>query len=168
MSFYTFQHYTFEIDLSSKSSSHQNNPELMLRNLQSQLQSRQLASSSSVPTIMNLNFLPIIPWTPSTKFLKLLDNFDSTILNQFPCAPCSFCGRLMYPQKCEWLSYDDNYSYPLLKAYPNCQPESLLTFHTRPPKRIAVCSTCKKPDTRYAFPFLHPIPDEIQAVPLKK
>jgi len=61
MSFYTFQHYTFEIDLSSESSSHQNNPELMLRNLQSQLQSRQLASSSSVPTIMNLNFLPIIP-----------------------------------------------------------------------------------------------------------
>jgi hypothetical protein len=168
MSFHTFQHYTFDVDLPSESSSHQNNPELMLRNLQSQLQSRQLASLSSAPALINLNPLPIIPWIPSTKFLKLLDNFDSSILNQFPCAPCAFCGRLMYPQKCEWVSYDSNYSYPLLEAYPDCQPESLLTFHTRPPRRVAVCSTCKKPNTRYAFPFLHPIPDEIKAVPLKK
>ena len=113
MSFHTFQHYTFDIDLPSEPSNNQNNPELMLRNLQSQLQSCQLASSSPASTLINLNSLPIIPWTPSTKFLKLLDNFDSTILNQFPCAPCAFCGCLMYPLKCEWLSYDDNYLYPL-------------------------------------------------------
>jgi hypothetical protein len=165
MSFHTFQHYTFDTDLSSES---QSNPELMLRELQSQLQSRQLAYSPPNPTFINLNPLPIIPWTPSTKFLKLLDNFNLSILNQFPCAPCAFCGRLMYPEKCEWLPYDDSYLYPLLKAYPEQQPELLLTFHTRSPKRIAVCSSCKNPNSRYAFPSLHPIPNEIQDVPLKK
>jgi hypothetical protein len=166
MSSHTFQHYIFDADLPSDESLADS--QLMLRNLQSQLQSRQLASLSPTPTLINPNHLPIIPWTPSTKFSRLLSNFNSTILNQFPCAPCAFCGRLMYPLKCEWLLYEDNYSYPLLEAYPERQPESLLTFHTRLPKRIAVCSSCKKPSTRYVFPFLYPIPDEIQAVPLKK
>lgn len=168
MSFHTYQHYTFDTDLPSESPNNENNPELMLRNLQYQLQSRQHALLSPTPALINLNPLPIIPWTPSPKFSKLLDNFDSTILNQFPCAPCTFCGRLMYPLKCEWLLYDDNYSYPLLEAYPELQPETLLTFHPRPPKRVAVCTSCKKPNTRYTFPSLHPIPNEIQAVPLKK
>ena len=173
MSFHTFQHYSFDTDYPSESPNDQSDSELMLRNLQSQLQSRQLAFSLpvvfSAPTPIDLNSLSIVPWTPSTKFLKLLDNFNSSILNQFPCAPCAFCGRLIYPQKCEWLSYDDNYLYPLLEAYPEHQiPESLLTFHTRLPKRIAICLSCKNPNTRYAFPFLYPIPSEIQAVPLKK
>ncbi|CAB4375482.1 unnamed protein product [Rhizophagus irregularis] len=114
MSYHTFQYYTFDTDLQPELTDYQNNPEQMLRNLQSQLQSyQQLRSLSVVSTPINLNPLPIIPWIPSTKFLKLLDNFDSSILNQFPCAPCAFCGRLMYPQKCEWLPYDDNCSYPL-------------------------------------------------------
>lgn len=166
MSYHTFQHYIFDTNLPSESSS-PNDPQVILRNLQSQLQSRQIALSSpvfSVPTIP----LPISPWTPSTKFSKLLDKFNSNILNQFPCAPCAFCGRLMYPQKCEWLPYDDNYLYPLLEANPESQPESLLTFHTSLPKRIAVCSSCKNPNNRYAFPFLHPIPNEIQAIPINK
>jgi hypothetical protein len=165
MSYHTFQHYTFDTDLPSESPS---NPELMLRELQSQLQSRQLAYSPPDPIFTNLNSLPITPWTPSTKFSKLLDKFNSSILNQFPCAPCAFCGRLMYPEKCEWLPYVDSYLYPLLEAYPEQQPESLLIFHTRSPKRIAVCSSCKNSNNRYAFPFLHPIPNEIQNVPLKK
>src|SRR6266480_210260 len=163
MSFHTFQYYTFDADPSSESPSQ---PELMLRELQSQLQSRQLASSSSALTSMNLNPLPIIPWIPSIKFTKLLDKFKSSILNQFPCAPCAFCGRLMYPEKCEWLPYDNSYLYPLLEAYPEHQSEDLLTFHTKLPKCISVCSSCKKPNTRYPFPILQPIPDKIQAVPI--
>ncbi|CAB4441264.1 unnamed protein product [Rhizophagus irregularis] len=134
MSFHTFQHYTFDTDLPFESS---DDPQHMLRNLQSQLQSRQLATLSSAPTLIDLNPLPITSWIPSTKFLKLLDNFNSTILNQFPCASCAFCGHLMYPLKCQWLLYENSYLYPLLQAYPECQSESLLTFHTRSPKRIA-------------------------------
>jgi hypothetical protein len=172
MSYNIYQHYTFDTDLPSELPSDQNGPEIMLRNLQSQLQTRQLASSSPIifsdPTLINLNPLPIIPWTPSKKFSKLLDNFDSSILNQFPCAPCAYCGRLMYPLKCEWLPYVDNYPYPLLEAYPEHEPESLLIFHTRLPKRIAVCKSCKNINNRYGFPFLYPIPNEIQAIPINK
>ena len=169
MSFHTFQHYIFETNLPSESSSHQDDSELTLRDLESQLYQLQSHQPTSLPiTFPSTLSLPITPWIPSKKFLKLLNKFDSDILKQFPCAPCAFCGRLMYPLKCEWLLYDDNYSYPLLEAYPEQQPESLLTFHTISPERIAVCSSCKNPDTRYAFPSLYPIPDEIQAIPINK
>jgi hypothetical protein len=57
MSFHNFQHYTFDTDLPSESPA---DPELMLRNLLSQLQSRQFAASSPAPTLINLNPLPII------------------------------------------------------------------------------------------------------------
>src|SRR2546421_3549239 len=138
MSFHTFQYYTFNTDPPSESpSNNQNEPELMLKELQFQLQSRQLASLSPALTPMNLNSLPIIPWIPSTKFTKLLDNFKSSILNQFPCASCAFCDRLMYSEKCEWLPYDDNYLYLLLEAYSECQSKDLLIFYTKLLKRIS-------------------------------
>ena len=166
MSFHTYQHYIFDTE---QSLNYQNNSETMLRELENQLQSRQLANSTSTLSIPTTpNYLPINPWTPDTKFLNLLSNFNSTILNQFICAACAFCGRLMYPEKCEWLHYNENVSYPLLQAYPEKQPESLLIFHTKSPRRIATCLSCKNPTKRYAFPLLYPIPDEIQTVPLNK
>ncbi|CAG8740203.1 1386_t:CDS:2, partial [Rhizophagus irregularis] len=113
MSFNTYQHYTFDTD---PLTDHQSDPEIMLRQLQNQLQSHQSC----------------------TKFLTLLSNFNLSILNQFICAVCAFCGRLIYPEKCEWLPYDENFSYPLLQAYPETEPKSLLTFHIKPPRRIAV------------------------------
>ncbi|GBC19376.2 PIF1-like helicase domain-containing protein [Rhizophagus irregularis DAOM 181602=DAOM 197198] len=164
MSFNTYQHYTFDTD---PLTDRQSDPEIMLRQLQNQLQSHQSwQHENSMPII--LNYSPIDPWIPSTKFLNLLSNFNLSILNQFVCAVCAFCGRLMYPEKCEWLPYNDNFSYPLLQAYPETEPKSLLTFHIKPPQRIAVCLSCKKPSTRYAFPFLYPIPNEIQAIPIGK
>ncbi|PKY26485.1 hypothetical protein RhiirB3_441815 [Rhizophagus irregularis] len=69
--------------------------------------------------------------------------------------------HLMHPLKCEWLPYDDNYPYLLLEEYPECEPELLLTFYTRPPKHIAVYKSCKNFNNRYRFPFLYPIPNVI-------
>ena len=70
MSFYTYQHYTFEMDLLSEPSlNHQNNPENMFRELQNQLQSRQLANPTHISsTSIISNYLPIDPWIPSTNF----------------------------------------------------------------------------------------------------
>ena len=67
----------------------------MLRDLQNQLQLRQLANSHSppIPSFITLNNLPINPWMPSKKFSNLLTVFNSTILNQFICAACAFCGQ---------------------------------------------------------------------------
>ncbi|CAB4414017.1 unnamed protein product [Rhizophagus irregularis] len=69
--------------------------------------------------------------------------------------------HLIHPLKCEWLPYDNNYPYPLLEAYPEREPESLLTFHTRPPKHIAVYKSYKNFNNRYRFPFLYPVPNVI-------
>src|ERR1044072_6679135 len=150
---------------------HQNDSETILNHLQSQLQLLQLPQLSTLNlnsltfTSTTLNILSISPWIPSPKFLKLLDKFNSTILNQFICATCAFCGHLMYPEKCKWLPYDKSLPYPLLQAYPEKDPKLLLTFHVNLPKYVTICSSCKNPHRRYAFPFLHPIPDKIQVVP---
>ena len=153
---------------------YQDNSENMLRQLQNQIQTFQnnnITNISNFPTFSTINnqiYLSTNPWIPSQKFTKLLNTFKTNILNQFICAPCAFCGCLMYPEKCEWLLYNENFSYPILQAYPQEQINSLLTFHTRPPQRIAVCLSCKKPSTRYPFLFLCPIPNEIKNVPLSK
>jgi hypothetical protein len=165
MSYHTFQQYIFDTDLSSEPSiNFQNNSEAMLMHLQSQLQLRQLATSIPDPSThiyITSNILSPYSYTPSIKFLKLLDNFDSTILNQFICAACVYCGRLMYPEKCKWTHYNENLLYPLLQAYPEKDPLSLLTFHVNLSKHIAICPTCQKSTSRYSFPFFHPIPNEI-------
>ena len=168
MSYHTFQHYIFDTNLSTELSPDQTNSGLMLLDMQSRLQSRQLLHHSSNLATSIFPTLPVIPWIPDAKFLRLLSNFDSNILNQFPCAACAFCGRLMYPEKSEWIHYDETLLYPLLQAYPDIQPRSILTFHTKPPDRISVCFSCKKPSNRYPFPFLYSIPNEIQSVPMRK
>ena len=175
MSYHVFQHYIFETDTSIQPQlNYQDNSENMLRQLQNQLQNLQnnnrtnTSNISNSSTINNQIYLPTNPWIPNQKFTKLLNTFKTSILNQFICASCAFCGRLMYPEKCEWLPYDENFSYPILQARLQEQFDSLLTFHTRLPPRIAVCLSCKKPSTRYIFPILHPIPNEIKAVPLSR
>ncbi|GBB87368.1 hypothetical protein RclHR1_13810001 [Rhizophagus clarus] len=170
MSQHIFQHYVFDTNLSSEPQLNcQDNSENMLRQLQNQLQALQNNNIFNIPNIspiINQNYLPTNPWIPSQKFLTLLNTFKTSILNQFICVLYTFCGRLMYPKKCKWSAYteSDHNNYPLLQAY----PEEQLIFHTSLPKRIAVCLSYKEPLTRYPFPFLCPIPNEIEAVPLNK
>ena len=75
MSYHTFQHYTFDENLPFEPTlNYQSNPEIILRDLQNQLQLRQLANSRSlsIPSFITLNNLPINPWIPSRKFSNLL------------------------------------------------------------------------------------------------
>ncbi|CAG8685037.1 6095_t:CDS:2 [Rhizophagus irregularis] len=74
--------------------------------------------------------------------------------------------HLMHPLKCEWLPYDDNYPYLLLEEYPECEPELLLTFYTRPPKHIAVYKSYF-PSSQTANPFhsAYHLPDDDSAPP---
>ena len=39
------------------------------------------------------------PWQPSVKLSNLKNRFDTSILTQYPCVPCSYCSRLQYPTK---------------------------------------------------------------------
>ena len=106
----------------------------------------------------------ITPWNPSKKLSNLHKSFQQTILNQFPCLPCSNCSYLLYPDKAKWIPYNENILYSFKAAF----PRSKLAFHPRLPARVAVCSACKNNPSRIFPQYLHPIPLEIQAIPLGK
>ena len=104
------------------------------------------------------------PWRPSITLIKLMEKFNNLILYQYPCIPCSYCTKLLYPIECKWENYDQNKIYPLEEYnYPNIR----LVFHpknTLTPS-IAICSSCKNPRTRRNPPKYDPIPIEIQNIP---
>lgn len=108
---------------------------------------------------------PIISWEPSQKFMQVKQKFESYILYQYPCVPCSFCSRLLYPEKAKWTQKIENFEYPLIQANLNLR---LIENPNPPENRIAVCSSCKKNPRRNFPPYLHPIPVEIQQIPLFK
>ena len=107
-------------------------------------------------------------WRPSSKLQKLYDKFQNNILSQWPRIACVYCGKLLYPEKASWIIYDPSITYPLQQEIPHIS----LTFHPDtsriPESRVPTCDSCKKPSTRYSFPYLSPIPEEIASVPLHK
>ena len=134
-----------------------------------ELSSEPVPVAQSVDNVQSastcVNPQPAFPWTPSDKFLNIRAKFESYILYQYPCVPCSYCGKLLYPEKAKWIQNDESYLYPLKQAYPNIE----LTMNPSPPiGRTAVCDSCKKDPGRNFPPYLDSIPDEIQRVPLHK
>ncbi|CAG8786062.1 28742_t:CDS:1 [Racocetra persica] len=103
----------------------------------------------------------IFPWIISEKMQTLIEKFENTILSQFPYVPCSICSRLMYPEKSMWIHRNPNTLYPL-ENY-----KSLVVNPIPPANRIAICHSCKLNPTRNYPPYLHPIPPEIESVPLR-
>src|SRR5581483_10815695 len=98
----------------------------------------------------------------------LYNKFQNNILAQWPRIACVYCGKLLYPDKADWIFYDPSIIYPLQQKI----PDIVLTFHPDtsriPELRIPTCNSCKDPLTRYSFPHLSPIPEEIASVPLHK
>ncbi|GES97112.1 hypothetical protein GLOIN_2v1476739 [Rhizophagus clarus] len=92
----------------------------------------QIIQQQSSPNIL-------IPWRPFKRLNDLHKTFQQTILNQFPCLPCSNCGYLLYPDKAKWIQYSEELSYQFEIAF----PRSKLPLHPFPLARIAVCSICK-------------------------
>jgi hypothetical protein len=125
-------------------------------------QSNQLRNS-----YLQMTQLPQIfsPWNPSEKFKTLKNKFELYIYAQHPCLPCSYCGRMMYPEKSRWILKNNHFTYPLIRAYPNLS----LTFNPNPPNnRIPICDACYKNPSRNFPPYLYPIPPEIDNIPLSK
>ena len=115
--------------------------------------------TSTISTSQSENLLSN-PWQPSNKLSKLYDKFQTTILYQFPCIPCSYCSKLMYPNETRWIKYDPLLIYPLQKFF----PDTSLQFHSNDllPTRIARCASCLKSSTRRHPPKTDKIPKEIQ------
>ena len=42
-------------------------------------------------------------WHPSSQLIKKLRFLHEKAYAQFPCAPCCYCGRLLYPLKAVWV-----------------------------------------------------------------
>src|SRR6266542_5696535 len=107
-------------------------------------------------------------WRPSPKFQRLYDRFQNTILSQWPRIACVYCGRLLYPEKACWIFYDASIIYPLQERVPGVSLPFNPNVNQISELRVSTCESCKKPSTRFSFPHLSPLPEEIVSVPLHK
>lgn len=87
-------------------------------------------------------------WRPSATLRKILTHLTNNEFAQFPCIPCSYCSRLLYPHSTKWIVKDETIRYPFELSY----PEIPLTTHPNNSTKIAVCSGCKSnPDGRLSY-----------------
>ena len=103
-------------------------------------------------------------WRPSDTLHKILRSLYEDDYAQFPCIPCSYCTRLLYPHSTKWLVRDDTIIYSFHFTF----SEMPLTIHPRNPAKIAVCSNCKSHQNNRINYVLAPIPACIQDVPFAK
>jgi hypothetical protein len=122
-----------------------------------------LQNSDYQPSNSNIDLQKI--WRPSQRLRKLHTQFQNTILCQYICIPCAFCGKLLYPAKAKWMPYDENYTYPLEVNFQNISVYIRGEGSTR---NICVCDSCKNNKKRYPCPKLHPIPNVIQVIPISQ
>jgi hypothetical protein len=106
---------------------------------------------------------PPQPWRPSQRLRKLHTQFQNTILCQYICIPCAFCGKLLYPAKAKWIPYDENYAYPLEV---NFQNRRIYMRGEGSARTVCICNSCKNNQKRYPCPKLHPIPNVIEVIPI--
>uniref|UniRef100_U9URS6 Uncharacterized protein n=2 Tax=Rhizophagus irregularis TaxID=588596 RepID=U9URS6_RHIID len=72
------------------------------------------------------------------------------------------------PQKACWSFYNPSITYPLQQRVPNVSLSFNPNINRIPDLRIPTCESCKKPFTRFLFPYLSPLPEEITSVPMHK
>jgi hypothetical protein len=125
-----------------------------------------MLSESSFLHFSSLHYIPHqrTPWRPSTKLIKVIKLLHTDHYLQFPCLPCVFCGRLLYPEKAKWTPYDPTFTYPIKLNYPDYQ----IQLHSQLPERVSCCPSCISSHKRLHFPQLAPIPDAIVNVPYHK
>jgi hypothetical protein len=111
----------------------------------------------------NDDLLQLQPWRPSPRLRKLHTQFQNTILCQYICIPCAFCGKLLYPAKAKWMPYDENCTYPLEVNFQNVNVYMRGEGSTR---IVCVCDSCKNNRKRYPCPKLYPIPNVIDVIPI--
>ncbi|CAB4437019.1 unnamed protein product [Rhizophagus irregularis] len=107
-------------------------------------------------------------WKPLSSLKRLYDRFQNTTLSQWPRIPCVYCGRILYPEKACWTFYDSSVTYPLQQNVPSISLSFNPNVNCIPDLRVPTCKSCKKPSTRFPFPHLSPLPEEIHSVPPHK
>ena len=93
-------------------------------------------------------------WRPSNTLRKILCRLYEDDYTQFPCVPCSYCSRLLYPHSAKWIIRDETVTYPFQSSF----PETPLITHPRYSAKIAVCDSCKSNSNNQITCKLAPIP----------
>ena len=63
-----------------------------------------LSSPSEMPITQSYDHLTTQYWRPSNELKKILRLLYEEDYAQFPCVPCSYCSRLLYPHSVKWVS----------------------------------------------------------------
>ena len=104
-------------------------------------------------------------WIPNETFWHIYNKFQSTILKKYPDTPCVYCNRLLYKDKVTWITYDSSQVYPIEQVN-QIDVVTLYSISRQQIIKIPSCSSYAKSQSRFQFPRLAKIPNEIEAVPL--
>ena len=80
-------------------------------------------------------------WHPSSQLIKKLRFLHEKAYAQFPCAPCCYCDRLLYPLKAVWVCRNSNSRFPFEELY----PDVALLENLKRPNTFASCRACRNP-----------------------
>ena len=103
-------------------------------------------------------------WRPSDALQKTLRKLYEEDYAQFPCIPCSYCSRLLYPHSVKWVIRNDNFTYPLQSSFPQLN----VITNPRNESKIAVRDGCKSNHNNRSCYALAEIPQCIHDVPYAK
>ena len=71
-------------------------------------------------------------------------------MHSYPCAPCCYCGRLLYPLKAVWVCRNSNSRFPFEELY----PDVALLENLKRPNTFASCRACRNPPRKRCLDFV--------------
>ena len=104
------------------------------------------------------------PFSSEIKLQRLINQFQTKILHDYPSIPCAYCSILMMKDSTKWLPYDEEERYTLTLAFSDIPV--YIRENNRRVIQVAVCNGCKNSKTRRYPPILTEIPLEITNVPM--
>ncbi|CAG8772624.1 16356_t:CDS:2, partial [Gigaspora margarita] len=107
-------------------------------------------------------------WRPSSNLQTLYGKFQNNILAQWPRIACVYCEKLLYPEKASWIFYNSSTTYLLQTNIPGISLSFNSNTNRIPELKVPTCTSCKKPSSRFLFPHLSPMSEEIISVLLHK
>src|SRR5438132_6901471 len=102
-------------------------------------QSNIVSPSMNVSIPARLQEIEQTFWRPSDALMQILRRLHEVDYAQFPCIPCSYCSRLLYPYQVKWIVRQSDYVFPIERVYPHVP----LTSHLHDDMKVAVCASCK-------------------------
>ena len=77
-----------------------------------------LSSPSEMPITQAYDHSTTQYWRPSNELKKILRLLYEEDYALFPCVPCSYCSRSLYPHSVKWVTQNNNVTYPLEMSLP--------------------------------------------------